>query len=226
MPRKVRLAILLRLGFVLCAVGTILFATAGRLDLPFFWGYLGVFAGFSTWIVVVVPDDVLALRFGPSDKTSRDNLPALRTAVLLTALSQWVIAGVDVGRLHRFDMVPNTVRLLGLVGLSGSLGIWYWAMRTNPFFSPEMRIQQERGHRVVDTGPYAWVRHPGYAAFALLGAGGPLALGSWAALVPHLAIVALFARRAAVEDRMLQAELVGYTDYAVRVRYRWIPGVW
>lgn len=221
-----RLALAVRIALVLGIVGTILFLCAGRIDLPFFWAYLGVFAAFCAVILLTVPADVLTLRFGSSGKRSRDNLPALRAAAFLAFLSQWVVAGVDVGRLHRFDTVPFAVRLVGLAGLAGSFAVWYCAMRVNPFFAPEMRIQTERGHRVVERGPYAWVRHPGYAAFALFGTGGPLALGSWLAVLPHLAIVALFVRRAAVEDRMLRAELDGYAAYAARVRYRLVPGLW
>ena len=75
-------------------------------------------------------------------------------------------------------------------------------------------------------GPYRLVRHPGYAALILLGWSGAVALGSYLAILPHLVIVALFVRRAALEDRFLHQELVGYADYAARVRYRLIPGVW
>lgn len=99
-------------------------------------------------------------------------------------------------------------------------------MSVNKFAEMTVRIQTERGHRVVDTGPYAFVRHPFYVATFPLFGGMPLALGSYRALIPAaLAGIALVVRTA-LEDRVLQNELPGYKEYADRVRYRLIPGVW
>ena len=89
-----------------------------------------------------------------------------------------------------------------------------------------MRIQTERGHHVVDRGPYAIVRHPGYVGAFLLLAGIALALGSWWALLPAAIAVLLLVLRTVWEDRTLQAELAGYAAYAQKVRFRLIPGVW
>jgi protein-S-isoprenylcysteine O-methyltransferase Ste14 len=114
----------------------------------------------------------------------------------------------------------------GLACVAAVFGVWYWAMRVNSFFSTAVRIQAEREHRVVTRGPYRLVRHPGYASLVLLGWGGPVALGSWWAVLPHVVVVAVFVRRARLEDRMLQEELPGYGDYAQVVRYRLLPGVW
>jgi protein-S-isoprenylcysteine O-methyltransferase Ste14 len=141
-------------------------------------------------------------------------------------VSQWIVAGLDVGRFHWSDTVPIALRDIGLASFGTAIAIWYWAMRTNPFFSVAVRVQRERGHYVVASGPYRFVRHPGYAAVVLLGWGGPLALGSWWAVVTHVVVVALFVRRAPLEDRMLREELEGYAAYAASVRYRFLPGVW
>jgi protein-S-isoprenylcysteine O-methyltransferase Ste14 len=89
-----------------------------------------------------------------------------------------------------------------------------------------VRIQSDRGHRPVETGPYRAVRHPAYAAMVVGTIAGPLLLGSWWGLVPALGVVAVFAVRTAMEDRTLLAELPGYADYAGRVRSRLIPGLW
>jgi protein-S-isoprenylcysteine O-methyltransferase Ste14 len=96
----------------------------------------------------------------------------------------------------------------------------------NKFFEPSVRIQTNRGHRVIDVGPYAIVRHPGYVGAFLLMPGLAIALGSWWALIPAGAAALLLLLRTRWEDQTLQAELSGYKSYAERVRYRLIPGVW
>jgi protein-S-isoprenylcysteine O-methyltransferase Ste14 len=101
-----------------------------------------------------------------------------------------------------------------------------WALTVNRFFSSDARIQRDRGHQVVTDGPYRFVRHPGYAGSMLLALAMPLALGSWWSYLPALAAAALMLRRLLIEDRMLRAELEGYADYAARVRWRLLPGVW
>lgn len=220
-----RLKALVRSAIVIAIIAAILFAAAGRYDLPFFWAYLALLAGFVALTMLTVSRELLEERKSPGGK-GRDNLVLLRVAAGVSFLFQWVFAGLDVGRFHWTDSVSTPLRALGLVGFFGVLAIWHWAMRTNPFFSAAVRIQHDRGHFVVASGPYRIVRHPGYAAFVLLGWGGPLALGSWGAAVSHLVVVLLFVRRAMLEDRMLRTELDGYAAYAARVRYRFLPGVW
>jgi protein-S-isoprenylcysteine O-methyltransferase Ste14 len=106
------------------------------------------------------------------------------------------------------------------------MGIWALAMRENKFFSSVIRIQRERGHRVIDTGPYRVVRHPGDAAALTIQMWSGLALGSWWSVAPAAVMSLLFIRRIVIEDRTLQDEFDGYKDYTQRVRYRVVPGVW
>jgi protein-S-isoprenylcysteine O-methyltransferase Ste14 len=101
-----------------------------------------------------------------------------------------------------------------------------WSMVVNPFFEKTVRIQTDRGHHVIDTGPYAYVRHPGYVGFTGWMISAPLLLDSSWAFVPALLAVVGIAIRTALEDRTLRAELPGYAEYAARVRFRLIPGVW
>jgi protein-S-isoprenylcysteine O-methyltransferase Ste14 len=122
--------------------------------------------------------------------------------------------------------MPLWLQVLGAVAIAVSMYIMFLIMRTNSFAAPVVKIQAERGHRVVSDGPYAVVRHPMYGGTLLLIAGIPLLLGSWLGLAFAPLIVLLFAVRAVMEERTLMAELPGYTDYAARVRYRLIPGVW
>jgi len=101
-----------------------------------------------------------------------------------------------------------------------------WCTAVNPFFEKTVRIQTENEHRVIDHGPYTVVRHPGYVGFSLWLLSAPLLLASRWAWIPAVLAVVLFVVRTALEDRMLQAELPGYADYAARTRFRLIPGVW
>jgi protein-S-isoprenylcysteine O-methyltransferase Ste14 len=219
-----RVGAVLRSLAMMAIIAGILFVAAGRIDLPFFWAYLAVFTAFALVVMLTVPAELLEERSKPGGE-SRDNLALLRVVAGVVFLGQWIVAGLDVGRFHWSDTVPVWLQAAGLASFAALLATWYGCMRVNPFFSAAVRVQSERGHHVVDSGPYRLVRHPGYAAFVLLGWGGPIALGSWWAVVSHLAVVVLFVRRARMEDRILREELAGYAAYAARVRYLFVPGV-
>lgn len=136
-----------------------------------------------------------------------------------------VVAGLDalLGWSPRFGLA---VKILSLVIILAGYALGSYALIENRFFSGMVRIQAERGHRVVSSGPYRWIRHPGYAG-ALLGyLGTPFLLDSPWAFLPAAISSALLIIRTDLEDRALQAELEGYRDYARRVRYRLLPGVW
>ncbi|KRA56800.1 isoprenylcysteine carboxyl methyltransferase [Caulobacter sp. Root655] len=147
-------------------------------------------------------------------------------AVILPAMAAILpVAALDAGRFHGSD-APAWVVILGYAGLLAGVAMTGWAQAVNPFFEPGVRIQSERHQRVIDTGPYRFVRHPGYVAALLLFFGMALALGSFWALAPAALASALLVVRTAWEDRLLRAELAGYADYAGRVRSRLMPGVW
>ena len=112
-----------------------------------------------------------------------------------------------------------------LVAILGTL-LTLWAMLANPFFSGIVRIQKERGHTVASAGPYQYVRHPGYVGMLIFTLATPLMLGSLWALGVAVLIVVVTVVRTSLEDRTLQSELVGYAEYATRVRYRLLPGIW
>jgi protein-S-isoprenylcysteine O-methyltransferase Ste14 len=112
------------------------------------------------------------------------------------------------------------------VVLIGAFYLFFLTFRENSYLSPVVRIQKERGHRVVSTGPYHYVRHPMYAGFLLFMTGTPLLLGSWYGVVLGLAFMLVLARRAILEERTLQNELRGYADYMTQVKYRLIPFIW
>jgi protein-S-isoprenylcysteine O-methyltransferase Ste14 len=118
------------------------------------------------------------------------------------------------------------VQAAALAGFAAGLGLSLWAMSANRFFSPVVRIQAERGHRLVSSGPYARLRNPGYTGLIVASLCGGVALGSWWSLVPLAPFVGMFLWRTAMEDRFLHEGLEGYAGYANRVRYRLVPGLW
>ncbi len=118
------------------------------------------------------------------------------------------------------------VKLAALAALLGGYALGTWALVENTFFSGTVRIQSERGHRVVSTGPYGWVRHPGYVgAWLAFAAAAVLLDGVWAWLAVAVLTMALVVRTN-LEDQTLQRKLVGYAEYSARVRFRLVPGVW
>jgi protein-S-isoprenylcysteine O-methyltransferase Ste14 len=136
-----------------------------------------------------------------------------------------IVAGLDAVR-FRWSRLPLGLNVLGFAGLVLTMLLAFWATRENTFASSVVRIQTDRGHRVCSTGPYAHVRHPMYIAVILMAVSLPPALGSRYAFIPAVIIVGLFILRTALEDKTLQEELPGYKDYAQKVRFRLIPGVW
>jgi protein-S-isoprenylcysteine O-methyltransferase Ste14 len=136
----------------------------------------------------------------------------------------WLLAiGFD-KRVHASDM-PIALQALGWAMLLLATGFIMWVMRENSFAAPVVKLQTERGHRVVSTGPYAWVRHPMYTGTILFFVGTALLLGSWWGVAMSPLFVVLFAIRVRIEERALIAGLPGYADYTARVRYRLVPGI-
>ena len=203
--------------------GTILFGAAGRWDLPMFWAAIGVLTALGLVGTLAIEPSLLKERIKPGPG-GRDKV----TIVLgkLLGLGSFVIAGLDVGRFHWSDTVPLWLQILGLAAFALGFGVGVWAMIVNRFFSPLVRFQEERDHRLITSGPYRFVCHPAYAAILV---GMPclgFALGAWLPVLPLLVFSLLLLRRTRLEDRFLHEKLEGYTDYARRVRYRLLPGVW
>jgi protein-S-isoprenylcysteine O-methyltransferase Ste14 len=213
----------LRLLLFLVLVAALLFGLAGRWDLPGFWIYVLIFGAACLPAIRRVDPDLVRERMHPGPG-GRDR--ALRWVALPLGLAHWAVAGLDVGRFHWSDTVPPAMRVAAMVGLALSLGLCMWAMTVNRFYSPVVRIQSDRGHRLVTAGPYGYVRHPGYAGTLVFCLCSPLALGSWGSMAPMAILLFLLLRRTALEDRFLRQHLDGYEQYAQRVRFRLLPGMW
>jgi protein-S-isoprenylcysteine O-methyltransferase Ste14 len=132
---------------------------------------------------------------------------------------------LDAGRFG-WSPLPSEALYLGVALTAAGYVMGTWAMAVNVFFEPTVRIQWERHQRVVTSGPYRIVRHPGYVGAILGGLGAPLFLGSAWMFVPTIGALLLFVARTALEDRTLRKELPGYQEYAQRTRYRLLPAVW
>lgn len=136
-----------------------------------------------------------------------------------------LIAGLD----HRFGWstdMPDWLHGLGLFLLFVGYSIGTWAMAANAYFSSHVRIQKDRGQTVITTGPYAYVRHPAYVTGAIAMIGIPLLLDSFLAYPPIFLLCIGIVIRTTLEDKTLMAELPGYPEYAEKVRFRLIPGIW
>ena len=208
-------------------VGALVFVPAGRLDWAAGWLYVAaLIAGLvvSYRFVRARNPELIEhrMRFGKGTKAWDKIWLWLFSPVFL---SVYVVAGLDTVRFGWSEM-PAWLWPPGLALYAAGTALFTWPMTVNPFFEKTVRIQTERGHRVIDTGPYRYVRHPGYVGFFGWILSVPLLLGSWWAFMPALAAVALVIVRTALEDRTLQEELPGYAEYASRVRFRLVPTVW
>jgi protein-S-isoprenylcysteine O-methyltransferase Ste14 len=204
----------------------ILFVSAGRLKWPEAWIFLGIY------LVGITANGLYSLRHNPDVLNERgrmggnakswDKVIGLIYMVLLFAI--YILAGLDTR--YAWSAAPLWVNVLGGVAFAFSMALTFWVMTANTFLSTFVRIQDDRGHTTVTSGPYRFVRHPMYVGVIIMSLGMPVLLGSWLALIPGVLNIVLFVVRTSLEDRMLQAELPGYKEYARRVRYRLVPGVW
>lgn len=211
-------------GVVVTAVlGAPLFLCAGRWDVVGFWAYVGIWAMASV-VGGMVTDPTLARERLRPGSGGKDYLPFVVIPPLWAG--QYVVAGLDVGRFHWSDDIPLPVQVIALAALAAALAVVVWAEAVNRFFSTVIRIQCDRGHHLITSGPYRFVRHPAYAACPFLWAGGGLALGSGLAALIGVLVFLPILRRTAQEDRVLREQLAGYPDYARQVLWRLFPGVW
>ena len=218
--------ILQSMAFVL-VFGVVLFLAAGNLAWFRGWAYLlyGLFLEVGTLLALA--------RKAPKTLYHRGTWRAgVKTYDKVFAIA-WVVLSILVGptvaglneRL-RSSPAPAASFFVGIVLLTLSTVFSVWAMLENEHFEQFVRIQEERAHRVVTSGPYRVVRHPGYAG-AIVGAlSVPLILGSWWTFAPAGGIALLFVIRTALEDRTLRRELEGYQAYTRQTRYRLFPGIW
>jgi len=211
-------------------VAIIFFGVAGRVDIPQAWLFFG-----ATFIYYVLGTAIL-YKYVPELLNHRGAWRKKKDAKVwdrffVTAFGalafyvQILVAGVDVGRLGGWGL---DARILIVAFALYTLGIvvMHWAMLTNPHFETTVRIQKDRGHRVIKGGPYKFVRHPGYTSIILWTVAAPIELGSLYAVIPAVAAALILIVRTSLEDKVLHNELQGYSEYASKVKYKLIPGIW
>ncbi len=205
----------------------VLFLAAGRLDLPRAWLFGAVLLAcfLAGGLVVVHRSPEIINQRGQRKPGTRwwDWLFLAGYVPLIFAIP--LVAGLDVGRFHWSSLGTRSALLgVGMHLLAGAL--LAWAMMTNPHFETMVRIQNDRDHQVVTSGPYRFVRHPGYVAGILLSASVPLIVGSAWALIPAAGIAVLYILRTALEDQTLRQELPGYEQYTTQTKHRLLPLIW
>jgi protein-S-isoprenylcysteine O-methyltransferase Ste14 len=207
----------------------LLFGAAGTVNWPEGWIYLVLVSGLglASGLVIARHDPaLLEERLGsPVQKQQKGWDKILLSAFFALWILQYVVAGFDAVRFRLSDM-PIWLETLGAAGIVVGLYIFHVVMRANTFAAPVVKIQTERKHRVISSGPYAYVRHPMYGGAIALILGTGFLLGSWWAVGLGVVLIALLAARAVLEENTLMRELDGYDAYARRVRYRLIPGIW
>jgi len=204
----------------------VFFLAAGSPDFPRAWLY------FSIYLVYLAVNMAVFLKWNPDIIGARSETKLVKSwdvafgiVYTLSMVLTPAIAGLDVGRFH-WSVLDARFAALGILLFVPGAVLITWAMAVNKFFEGTVRIQKDRGQKVISAGPYAYVRHPGYAGMSLIYIAPPLILGSAYALIPAAAIVVGLVVRTHFEDRMLQEELDGYAAYAKKVRYRLVPGIW
>jgi protein-S-isoprenylcysteine O-methyltransferase Ste14 len=217
-------SMLLLAGFVLI-VAALMFGPAG-IAWQQGWLFFVVFWAYT------ISSAVYLWRVNPEIYVARSNVHAgtkswdkvLMVLLLASLLAIFLVAALDAR--YAWSAVSKPLVVAGYILFTIGFAITTWVYAVNRFAEPSVRIQSDRGQEVVDTGPYAIVRHPLYAASIVLFVGMSLAMGSYWALVPVAVGLLVIIVRIVLEDRLLQNELAGYKEYASRVQYRLVPGVW
>jgi len=217
----------LQVGFQLLVLAAALFVPSWRWDWGMAWAFLGVSAA------VLIIGGVGLLKINPELVAERTRMGegtkgwdrVLTVLYGLMGITTLLVSGLDM-HFGWSGGVPLAVQLAALALFALGDLFAFWAMWSNAFFATTVRIQGERGHAVATNGPYRYVRHPGYSGWLVCNIVPPLIFDSLWAFIPAALTMGIILIRTAAEDRTLHEELPGYAEYAQRVRYRLLPGVW
>jgi protein-S-isoprenylcysteine O-methyltransferase Ste14 len=205
------------------------FWAAGTTDVPRGWLFIGMTAVYvwaNALILAVYSPEVCNERQDWAKKKDTKKLDwfLLLSYGLMQFYIQTIVMGLDIA--NGWAYLGMEFVIPGLMLFLGSVVLLVWAMTENKYFEVTVRIQKDRNQKVIRSGPYAYVRHPGYVAVILWAFAGPLVVGSLAGIVPGAIAAGIIIVRTRFEDNVLQKELNGYKEYAKKVRYRLLPGLW
>ncbi len=226
---KLLARLIVQSGAWIVFMGVLLFWPAGNWLWPEAWAFLAIFTLcsilFCAWLWRRDPA-LLESRMGSLVQKGQSNWDKVFMSTIVVGWNAWlVLMALDAQRWHTSQMpvwLEAAGALLILAGFAATVPVF----RANSFAAPVVRVQEERGQYVIDTGPYAVVRHPMYAAALLYLAGVPLLLGSWYGLIGTALIALGVAWRASKEENLLKRDLAGYSAYMTRVRWRLVPYIW
>lgn len=219
---------IIKITTIFLTFGLFLFVPAGTLNWPEAWL---LFIIYLIWMILQMKymkerdPELFAARMDSSKKASIPWDIKIMRGITIVFFLIIILAGLDAGRYH-WSYVPVNVKIIAFACLIPTLAWHLWIMRENTFLSTRVEIQRDRGHKVVTTGPYKYVRHPMYAANMIMYLCMPLALGSFYALCPAVLMMLIFIIRTRLEDRTLMEELGGYKEYAEIVQYKLFPHIW
>ncbi len=223
-----RKALLVMVADFLVIIG-LLFIPAGTVSWLAGWVYIALLCGVTLLVVPMLArndPELLKERMSSPIQRNQPLWDKVFLPVFLLLFVAWLILmPLDAVRFGWSD-VPVWLQVVGALGIVLSFYGWYLTFRENAYLYPVVKIQEERGQRVVTTGPYRYVRHPMYACSLLFFPATALLLGSWLGLLFSLVLIAMIILRTALEDRFLRSGLAGYAQYAETVKYRLIPRLW
>jgi protein-S-isoprenylcysteine O-methyltransferase Ste14 len=226
-PEQMRVRVFIRFGLFIIIMGAMLFGTAGTMSWPMGWAFLAGYGAVVVFSALVVPMDA---EYAEERTTMKDDVKEWDKylAGIPSLLFPWallIVAGLD-RRLGWSEEIGLGWMIAALVVALLAYLLSVWASVVNKFYARFVRIQTERGHHPVSSGPYAVIRHPGYLGIGLFSLLVPIGLGSYWTLIPGGLMTVLLIVRTALEDKTLQEELEGYADYAQKTRWRLLPGIW
>jgi protein-S-isoprenylcysteine O-methyltransferase Ste14 len=226
-PSKLAPAVILATVAICILFAGLLFVFVRQSDWTLGWIYLGLLAAsvIANVVCLLIWNPVVLARrmvFHAGTKAWDHVLMMVFLAVFIAVV---VVAVEDLKSRNGYPL-PGIGWLIGLANFVLGWVLVTWSMVANPFFEKTVRIQRDHGHHVIDSGPYAYIRHPGYVGFSAVFLSTPFLLASTETFLPILIAATVLVIRTALEDRTLQDELPGYREYSARIRYRLIPGLW
>ncbi len=219
------IAAVITIAIFLLLAGCI-FGAAGTLSWPMAWAVLAIYAISKAAALIFVNPELIKERTNLGHDVDYREMVFATCGYLCLYPGTFVVAGLDAVRFGPAIPISQPIQITMLFVFALGYGFSFWAVLSNPFFTTNVRIQDDRDHLVITSGPYALIRHPGYAGVLFAHIALPFVLGSIWAFVPAIVGTIFFILRTSREDQLLQEGLAGYREYQTRVRWRLLPGVW